>query len=82
MALAPGGFVGLCVARMLSGSGRSKTFDDSADGFGRGEGCVMVACSKVLGTGHEGGHAVVVLRSSAVNQDGRSASLTAPSGPS
>lgn len=32
--LAPWSFVGLSLAGMLSPSGRSKTFDDSADGFG------------------------------------------------
>ena len=69
--------IGLSAAQMLSPSGRSKTFDDSADGFGRGEGCVVVACKELLGSA-----AAVEIGSSGVNQDGRSASLTAPNGPS
>lgn len=31
---------------MLSPDGRSKTFDRSADGFGRGEGCGVVAVAR------------------------------------
>lgn len=50
----------------------------SGDGYGRGEGfAALVLQRTVLGT-----EAVVVLRASAVNQDGRSSGLTAPNGPS
>ena len=67
---------------MLSPSGRSKTFDDSADGFGRGEGCVVVACKELLGSAAAVDMAAVEIGSSGVNQDGRTATLTAPNGPS
>ena len=59
--------------------GRCKTFDESADGYGRGEGCAVM----VLQPGHPGRQPpLAVLAGSAVNQDGRSSALTAPNGPS
>ena len=75
--LSPLGFVATCKAGMLSPDGRCKTFDAGADGFARGEGCgaVVVKRTADVDTLH------AVLRGVAVNQDGRSAGLTAPSGP-
>jgi len=63
------------VAGMTSARGRSHTFDSRADGYARGEACGAMA---VLLSTEE--HATVLLRGSAVQQDGRSASLTAPNG--
>merc|ERR1719343_1738429 len=75
------GYVGACSQHMLSTKGRCWTFDGSADGFGRSEGCSfcyakysdddsVVEVSEACAVG------------SKVNQDGRSASMTAPNGPS
>ena len=61
-------------AGMLSTFGRCHTFDRRADGYCRGEGCGAFVASS------ESGDAVV--RGSAVQQDGPSASLTAPNGSS
>ena len=58
--------------------GRSHTFDARADGYARGEAIVAVICTR-----HGGGTAGRVTGlalGSAVRQDGRSASLTAPNG--
>ncbi|MDC0525534.1 phosphopantetheine-binding protein [bacterium] len=62
---------------LLSVAGRCHTFDSRADGFCRGEGCsVAVFCiSRANGAWQQ-----VVLHGSAVRQDGRSASLSAPNG--
>eukprot|EP00966_Prymnesium_polylepis_P316839 7320952-Prymnesium_polylepis.1 len=57
---------------MTSARGRSHTFDARADGYARGEACgAMTLRSEAHSLSVEG---------SAVRQDGRSASLTAPNG--
>jgi acyl transferase domain-containing protein len=71
--------IALCQATMLAPDGRCKTFDDAADGYGRGEGCGTVALMR-LEDAVAGGHPMLgVIRGSAINHDGRSASFTAPS---
>lgn len=45
--LSPFPFVAFCKARLLSPSGRCKTFDASADGYGRGEGCGVVVVERI-----------------------------------
>ena len=64
----------MAMAGMTSTGGRSHTFDKRADGYARGEafGSVTLLC------GDE--NANCELLGSAVRQDGRSASLTAPNG--
>ncbi|CAE7941878.1 ppsD, partial [Symbiodinium necroappetens] len=61
-------FVAFSKARMLSPDGRCKTFDASANGYVRGEGCgsalLQIAAAETAGA-----------------WDGRSSTLTAPNGP-
>ncbi|EWM19952.1 polyketide synthase [Nannochloropsis gaditana] len=80
--LHPAAFVTHCKARMLSISGRCKTFDESADGYVRGEGCSGLVLKRLSDATAAGDRVLAVVRGSAVNQDGRSASQTAPNGPS
>ncbi len=68
-------------ARMLARDGRCKTFDGSADGYVRSEGCGVVVLKKLSDAQAAGDRILAVIRSTAVNQDGQSAGLTAPSGP-
>ena len=63
----------IAIAGLTSVQGRSHTFDVRADGYARGEAIEAVAC-------RQGGDASVTQLGSAVRQDGRSASLTAPNG--
>ena len=71
----------LCaVAGMTSPDGKCHTFDESANGYCRGEGCGAIVLRRLSDAerDHQGVYAVV--RGSAVMQDGLSASLTAPNG--
>ena len=70
--LAPGVGTSFAVAGMTSARGRSHTFDERADGYARGEACGGVTLSY--------GDGLLGLLGSAIRQDGRSASLTAPNG--
>lgn len=75
-------FLALCKAQMLSKDGRCKAFDSSADGYVRGEGCGAVVLKRLSDAEALGSKDIIlaVIRGIAVNQDGRSAVLTAPKG--
>jgi len=73
--------INFCKARMLSPAGRCKTFDADADGYVRGEGCGVVALKRLADAVRDRDHIAALIRGSAVNNDGRSSGLTAPSGP-
>lgn len=62
--------------------GRCKSFDSTADGYGRGEGFVAVVMQRNAGTPSAAIPVCGILLGSAVNQAGRSSGLTAPNGPS
>jgi len=70
-----------CKGRMLSPDGRCKTFDASADGYGRGEGGGVIVLRRLSDAVAEGDPILAVIRGSAVNHDGPSGGLTVPSGP-
>ncbi len=65
-------------ARMLSPDGRCKTFDESADGYVRGEGCAVVVLQRLSDALRERSPVWALIRGTAVNQDGRSNGITAP----
>ena len=65
---------------LLSRSGQCSPFDESADGFVRGEGCGMVVLKRLKDAEADGDRIWGVIRGSAVNQNGASAGLTVPNG--
>lgn len=64
----------------ISPDGLCKTFDSSADGYGRGEGCGTVVLKRLADAEAQGDRILAVIKGSAVNQDGKSNGLTAPNG--
>ena len=69
-------------AKMLSSDGRCKTFDSSANGYVRGEGCGIIVLKRLSDAVANGDKILALIRGTAVNQDGPSAGLTVPNGPS
>ncbi|HET8887419.1 MAG TPA: type I polyketide synthase [Candidatus Angelobacter sp.] len=78
--LSPETTISFCKTRMLSPTGRCKTFDSRADGYVRGEGCGMIVLKRLSDAVRDKDNILALVRGSAVNQDGRSSSLTAPNG--
>src|SRR5207344_1085333 len=78
---APETAIALSRGRMLAPDGRCKTFDASADGFARGEGCGVLVLKRLSHAQADGDRILAVVRGSALNQDGPSSGLTAPNGP-
>ncbi|NET25423.1 type I polyketide synthase [Okeania sp. SIO1I7] len=74
--------INYCKAKMLSADGRCKTFDATADGFGRGEGCGMIVLKRLSDALSDKDNILAVIRGSATNQDGNSSGLTVPNGSS
>ncbi|MGF1429071.1 type I polyketide synthase [Kitasatospora sp. LaBMicrA B282] len=62
----------------LSPDGRCKAFDEAADGFGCGEGAVVLVLKPLAAALRDGDRVHAVLRGSAVNQDGATGGLTVP----
>ncbi len=79
--LTPDATIALSKNRMMAADGHCKTFDASADGYVRGEGCGMVVLKRLSDALADGDSILAVIRGSAVNQDGASSGLTAPNGP-
>ena len=76
--LAPNVSVALSRARMMAPDGRCKAFDAAADGFGQGEGGGMLVLKRLADAEAAGDRILAVIAGSALNQDGRSAGITAP----
>ncbi|RKG93765.1 type I polyketide synthase [Corallococcus terminator] len=78
MILSPVLMEGLARTQALSPDGRCRTFDASANGFVRGEGCGLVVLKRLSDARRDGNRIWAIIRGSAINQDGRSTGLTAP----
>lgn len=67
-------------ANMLAPDGRCKTFDSSADGYGRSEGAGILILKRLSDAIKDNNTIFALLRGSAVLQDGESGGLTVPNG--
>ncbi|MFV1966601.1 MAG: SDR family NAD(P)-dependent oxidoreductase, partial [Pirellulaceae bacterium] len=79
--LSPEMTVALSKAHMMAPDGRCKTFDASANGYVRGEGCGVLVLKRLRDAKADGDRILGIIRGTAVNHDGRSNGLSAPSGP-
>ncbi len=64
---------------MLSPTGHCHAFDVAADGFAVGEGSVMVLLKRLPDALRDGDRILAVVRSTALNNDGRTVNVTTPS---
>ncbi|WP_423395908.1 amino acid adenylation domain-containing protein [Burkholderia sp. LMG 21824] len=78
--LSPDNSIAVSRTRALAPDGRCKTFDASADGFVRSEGCGALVLKRLSDALAAGDRVLAVLRGSAVNHDGASSGFTAPNG--
>ncbi|MFI1399302.1 type I polyketide synthase [Streptomyces sp. NPDC020681] len=75
----PGLTTVLDIAGAISPDGRSKAFDEAANGYGRGEGCGIVVLKRLADAERDGDRIIALVRGSAVHQDGRTDGIMAPS---
>lgn len=73
-------FVALSQIQALSPDGRSKAFDASADGYGRGEGCGVLILKRESAALKDGDCIQAIIKSSYVGQDGKANGFFAPNG--
>lgn len=64
---------------MLSPTGHCHAFDVAADGFTVGEGSVMLLLKRLADAVRDGDRILAVVRSTALNNDGRTVNVTTPS---
>ncbi|KIA76017.1 polyketide synthase [Aspergillus ustus] len=76
--LNPDFFMYLSNQGFLGQEGRSKTFDASGDGYGRGEGCGVVVLKRVEDALRDGDNIRAIVRGTGVNQDGKTKGITLP----
>jgi acyl transferase domain-containing protein/acyl-CoA synthetase (AMP-forming)/AMP-acid ligase II/NADPH:quinone reductase-like Zn-dependent oxidoreductase/NADP-dependent 3-hydroxy acid dehydrogenase YdfG/acyl carrier protein len=77
--LTPETTIAFSAARMLSPDGRCRTFDEAANGYVRSEGCGVIVLKRLSDAIRDGDRIRGVIRGTAVNQDGQTNGLTAPS---
>ena len=78
--LSPEASVYLSCSGALAPDGRSKSFDASADGYGRAEACGVLVLERLADARARRAPILAVIRGSAVGHDGPSSAFTVPSG--
>lgn len=73
-----GHFVGLSIAEVLSKDGRTKAFDEKADGTGLGEGCGVLVLKRLSDAIANGDKIYSIVEGTSVNNDGSTMGITTP----
>jgi polyketide synthase PksN len=76
--LTPAAYISFSAAGMLSPDGKCKTFDKSANGYVRGEGCGAIFIKSLAAAEKDGDHIYAVIKATAENHGGRVTAMTAP----
>ena len=74
----PETMISMCKGQFLAPDGRSKSFDERANGYGRGEGAGVVVIRRLEDALEDGDRIYSVVRATGVNQDGRTNGITVP----
>ncbi len=78
MMLRPEYPVAMCKGGFLASDGRCKTFDERANGYGRGEGAGIVILKRLSDALADGDHIHALIAATGTNQDGRTNGITLP----
>jgi len=76
--LTPAAFISFDAAGMLASDGKCKTFDNSADGYVRGEGSGAIFIKPLAMAEQDGNHIYALVKATAENHGGQATMLTAP----
>lgn len=78
--LSPESNIAYAATRMMAADGHCKTFDTSADGYVRSEGCAVVILKRLKDALANNDNVLAVIKGSACNHGGASGGLTIPNG--
>ncbi|KAK3399711.1 putative polyketide synthase [Sordaria brevicollis] len=76
----PDMFLAMSSMTLISKDGRSWAFDSRANGYGRGEGSATVILKPLDAALRDGDPIRAIIRDSGINQDGKTETITTPSG--
>ncbi|KAI0802201.1 ketoacyl-synt-domain-containing protein [Xylaria sp. FL0064] len=76
--LGPEHFIGYSKLMMLSSDGKSKMWDQDANGYARGEGVAALVLKTLKNAIEDGDHIECILRATGINQDGSTKGITVP----
>lgn len=76
--IGPEGFIIESKLNMLSPEGRSRMWDQSANGYARGEGIAAVVLKTLSSALEDGDHIECIIRETGLNQDGATPGITMP----
>jgi acyl transferase domain-containing protein/surfactin synthase thioesterase subunit/aryl carrier-like protein len=77
--ISPGSYIALSNMEAISPDGKCKSFDASADGYGRSDGVGVIVLKRLSDAIKNKDFIWAVIKGTAINQDGKSNGFTAPS---